>query len=66
MNIYRCTGSLFIEGTMESANYDFEMESDFEPDPMDALNFMMNVGIIQIFHEDSELISDDEEDEDDF
>lgn len=63
MPTYRCTGNLFIEGTMESADYDFEMESDFEPDSLEVLDYMMNVGIIQIFHEDSELV-DDEEDED--
>lgn len=63
MPTYRCTGNLFIEGTMESADYDFEMEADYEPDPLEVLDYMMNVGIIQIFHEESELVDDEDEED---
>jgi hypothetical protein len=53
------TGSIFIEGTNEQADYDFEMqwpELEAEPNDMDALRYMMQHGIIQILHEDTELI----------
>lgn len=65
MDMYRMTGHLFIEGTMESADYDFDMEwdEDREPDAMDALRYMMDTGIIQIMHESTEYLGDDEEDE---
>lgn len=65
MEMYRMTGHLFIEGTMESADYDFDMEweEEYEPDAMDALRFMLDSGIIQIMHESTEYLGDDEEDE---
>ena len=65
MDMYRMTGHLFIEGTMESADYDFDMEweEEHEPDAMDALRFMLDSGIIQIMHESTEYLGDDEEDE---
>ena len=56
---YNMTGSIFIEGTMEQADYDFEMEwpeLEAAPNEMDALRYMMQHGIIQILHEDTELI----------
>ena len=56
---YNMTGSIFIEGTKEQADYDFEMqwpELEAEPNDMDALRYMMDTGIIQILHEDTELI----------
>jgi hypothetical protein len=56
---YNMTGSIFIEGTNEQADYDFEMqwpELEAEPNDMDALRYMMDTGIIQILHEDTELI----------
>jgi len=56
---YNMTGSIFIEGTMEQADYDFDMEwSELEsaPNEMDALRYMMGSGIIQILHEDTVLI----------
>ena len=56
---YNMTGSIFIEGTMEQADYDFEMEwpeLEAAPNDMDALRYMMQHGIIQILHEDTELI----------
>jgi len=56
---YNMTGSIFIEGTNEQADYDFEMqwpELEAEPNDMDALRYMMQHGIIQILHEDTELI----------
>ena len=56
---YSMTGSIFIEGTNEQADYDFEMqwpELEVEPNDMDALRYMMDTGIIQILHEDTELI----------
>ncbi len=58
MDIYNMTGSIFIEGTMEEADYDFEMEwdSDVPPTDMDALDYMMQAGIIQIMHETTEFV----------
>ena len=63
--MYRMTGHLFIEGTMESADYDFDMEweGEHEPDAMDALRYMLDTGIIQIMHYNTEYLGDDEEDE---
>ena len=63
--MYRCTGSIFIEGTYESANYDFEMEweGDSEPNEMDVLGYLLNSGILQIMHEETEYLGNDEEDE---
>ncbi len=65
MDMYRMTGHLFIEGTMESADYDFDMEweEEGEPDALDALRSMLDSGIIQIIHESTEYLGDDEEDE---
>jgi len=59
---YNMTGSIFIEGTMEQADYDFDMEwpeLEAEPNDMDALRYMMDAGIIQIIHEDTVLIEED-------
>ena len=56
---YNMTGSIFIEGTMEEANYDFDMEwpeLEAEPNDMDALHYMMDAGIIQIIHQNTELV----------
>lgn len=58
---YNMTGSIFIEGTMEQADYDFDMEwpeLEAAPNEMDALHYMMQHGIIQILHEDTELIEE--------
>lgn len=65
MDMYRMRGHLFIEGTMEAADYDFDMEwgEDGEPDALDALRFMLDSGIIQIMHESTEYLGEDEEDE---
>jgi hypothetical protein len=65
MDMYRMRGHLFIEGTMEAADYDFDMEweEEGEPDALDALRFMLDSGIIQIMHESTEYLGDDEEDE---
>jgi hypothetical protein len=55
------TGSIFIEGTNEQADYDFQMEwpeLEVEPNDMDALRYMMDTGIIQIIHEDTVLIEE--------
>jgi hypothetical protein len=55
------TGSIFIEGTNEQADYDFDMEwpeLEAAPNDMDALRYMMQHGIIQILHEDTELIEE--------
>jgi len=64
MDIYNMAGSIFIEGTMEDANYDFEMEweGDNPPDDMDALHYMMDAGIIQILHRTTEFVGTDGED----
>ena len=56
---YNMTGSIFIEGTHDEASYDFEMEwpeLEAEPNDADALRYMLDTGIIQILHEDTELI----------
>jgi hypothetical protein len=61
---YNMTGSIFIEGTMEQADYDFDMEwpeLEAAPNDMDALRYMMDSGIIQILHEDTVLIEEDNE-----
>ena len=58
---YNMTGSIFIEGTNEQADYDFQMEwpeLEVEPNDMDALRYMMDTGIIQIIHEDTVLIEE--------
>ena len=58
---YNMTGSIFIEGTMEEANYDFDMEwpeLEAEPDGGDALRYMMDTGTIQIHHENTELVEE--------
>jgi hypothetical protein len=55
------TGSIFIEGTNEQADYDFDMEwpeLEAAPNDMDALRYMMDTGIIQILHEDTQLIEE--------
>jgi hypothetical protein len=51
MKNYRCMGLIHIEGTNNSAEYDFDMEwHDLEPAPneIDILRYMMENGIIQI------------------
>jgi hypothetical protein len=61
---YNMTGSIFIEGTMEQADYDFDMEwpeLEAAPNDIDALRYMMDSGIIQILHEDTVLIEEDNE-----
>jgi hypothetical protein len=58
---YNMTGSIFIEGTMEQADYDFDMEwpeLEAAPNDIDALRYMMDSGIIQILHEDTVLIEE--------
>lgn len=55
MNVYTCKGSIHIEGTGESANYDFDMEAHSEPNDLEVFDYMVNVGIIQIIHESTEL-----------
>lgn len=64
MSIYSMSGVLFIEGTHDEANYDFDMEWDEpgEPTALDALDYMLSTGIIQILHEDTELIEEDDDD----
>ena len=61
MFIYNVTGSIFIEGTMQEAEYGFEMEyptDEQDPSGMEVLRYMMDAGIIQILHEDAELIGE--------
>ena len=49
---FNMTGSIFIEGTMDQADYNFNMEweGDGEPSPLDALDYTVVSGIIQIMH----------------
>jgi hypothetical protein len=50
-----------IEGTLDEATYDFDMEwpeLEAAPNDMDALRYMMDTGIIQIVHEDTVLIEE--------
>jgi hypothetical protein len=56
MPIYNCTGSIFIEGTMEQADYDFDMESESDPNEFEILSYMIEMGILQVLHENTELI----------
>jgi uncharacterized protein (DUF1501 family) len=57
---YRLRGLIMLESTREEASYDFEDYFDYAPTEMDVLNRMMNVGEIQIIHE----ITDEVEEED--
>jgi hypothetical protein len=57
---YRLRGIIMLESTREEALYDFEDYFDYPPTEMDVLNRMMNVGEIQIIHE----ITDEVEEED--
>jgi hypothetical protein len=66
MSYYRCTGSILIEGTLEQADYDFEVDPEDIADacnPMDILNYMLQTGIIQILHEDTDYYPDDEDED---
>ena len=65
MEMYRMTGTILIEGTGEEADYDFDMEweEEGEPSDLDALRYMLDTGIIQIMHDSTEYLGDDEEDE---
>ena len=59
MNMYRCMGMIHIEGTNDSAEYDFDMEwSDLEPAPndIDILRYMNDSGIIQIITYEAEEV----------
>ena len=59
MKNYRCMGIIQIEGTNDSAEYDFDMEwPDLEPTPneIDILRYMMESGIIQILTYEAEEI----------
>ena len=58
---YNMTGIIMIEGTLDEATYDFDMEwpeLEAEPNDMDALRYMMDAGIIQIIHKDTELVEE--------
>ena len=58
---YNMTGIIMIEGTLDEATYDFDMEwpeLEAEPNDMDALRYMMDTGIIQIFQENTELVEE--------
>jgi len=57
---YRLRGLIMLESTREEASYDFEDYFDYPPTEMDVLNRMMNTGEIQIVHE----ITDEVEEED--
>ena len=61
MKTYNMTGLIMIEGTLDEATYDFDMEwheLEAAPNDMDALRYMMDTGIIQIVHEDTVLIEE--------
>ena len=62
MNTYRVTGYIFIEGPLESARYDADMQSDSDPTDLEIFDFLVNSGIIQIIHEETELIESDDDD----
>ena len=59
MNEYHVQGFIHIEGTHEEAAYDFMMESESEPNAIEVLQHMIQVGEIQIFHRSSELIEEE-------
>ena len=59
MKMYRCMGMIHIEGTNDSAEYDFDMEwTDLEPAPndIDILRYMNDSGIIQIITYEAEEV----------
>jgi len=62
MDRYRVNGYLYLEG-LGTRRIDFEMESDGRPSEMDVLNYMMDVGIIQIIHDQTEYLDEDEEED---
>ena len=61
MPMYRLQGLIMLESTREEASYDFEDEFDYPPTEMDVLNRMMQSGEIQIIHEDTEELDEEEE-----
>jgi hypothetical protein len=66
MDEYRVSGYILLEGQGSEAEYDFVMEWDGDyPNEMDVLHYMMETGIIQIIHRDTEWIDPEDEDEDD-
>lgn len=49
---------------MEQADYDVEIdENDIEDadDPIEILKYLLNSGVLQIMHEDTEYFEDDED-----
>jgi hypothetical protein len=56
MTNYHLQGLIMLESTRQEAEYDFVAEFDHEPNEMDVLNYMMNVGEIQIIHESTEEV----------
>ena len=63
MDTYRVSGCILLEGSGSEANYDFDMEWGWDtvPDELDVLRYMMDTGILQIMHESSDLILDEDE-----
>ena len=59
MSEYHVQGHILIEGTGEEADYDFMMESESEPNEIEVLQHMIQVGEIQIFLRSSELIEEE-------
>jgi hypothetical protein len=56
MREYQVSGYLMIEGTDQSADYDFILEWDEfrEPTEMDILNDMIQTGLIQVINQECE------------
>ena len=61
MNNYLVSGTIHIESTGESAMYEVEMEDwDDVPDPMSILEYLIEIGDIQIIPSHWEVVEDDD------
>ena len=61
MSNYLVTGTIYIESTGESAMYEVEMEDwDDVPDPMSILEYLIEIGDIQIIPSHWEVVEDDD------
>jgi len=59
---YRLQGLIMLESTRQEAAYDFEDYFDYPPTEMDVLNRMMNTGEIQIIHEITDKVEEEDAD----
>lgn len=66
MGVWHVTGEIYMESTGTSAQYDVDLDDDFdeEPDAMKILYALMNIGDLQIITEDCEYVPDEWDDQD--